>query len=650
MAETILGRLAVEITAKATQFGKVLSEQEKALKGFQGTVSGVSNFLKGALATLGVAAIGKEIIDVTAEFQKFSAVLTNTLGSKSAAQIALRDIEDFAKRTPFAVDELTSSYVKLANQGFKPTTDELRKLGDLASSTGKGFDQLTEAIIDAQTGEFERLKEFGIRASKQGDQVKFTFKGVETQTKFTSQAIRDYILSLGDAEGVSGAMAAISETLGGQISNLGDSWTQFLKTIGDGNKGALAGAISGLTELVNQARELVKTNNQVKEDLQVEGQAAIIKDLEDLVSISGDVEAASATLIARLEEQKEAIVDQSKPLFANFEAHEDEIKILEQKASVIDAQIVAINDYTKAEEKRVVAAEEANKKEKASIGLIGAIEKQLKEFEAQKKTSFSTSEIASFNIKIDELKEKLEALNSIKPLSNFGQEQLKQASSGELDPFGGVKKISLPSEQDRVTGDAFKGPEITDDQVDTYIAQLKKMTDAQVAAGVLGTRNTEQSIAEYDALIKKQDEQKQAASEFGNIFGSVIGAALNDQQSFSKSMQKVTKDLIATFLARALAAAISTSFSSSGNPVIGAALAAASSAVVVGLFSGIGGGSSGKGVSSSVPRAPTQTRSGAVDRQITGDQIILVGGELRAKGTDMVLVFDRVKKQQQRSG
>ena len=52
-----------------------------------------------------------------------------------------------ASKTPFAVVELTQAFVKLANQGFRPTTDELRKLGDLASSTGKQFDQLAEAII-----------------------------------------------------------------------------------------------------------------------------------------------------------------------------------------------------------------------------------------------------------------------------------------------------------------------------------------------------------------------------------------------------------------------------------------------------------------------------------------------------------------------
>lgn len=644
MAETILAKLAVEVTAKATQFGKVLGEQEKSLKNFQGTVSGVSNFLKGALATIGAAALGREIIDVTAEFQKFSAVLTNTLGSRSAAQIALRDIEEFAKRTPFAVEELTSSYVKLANQGFKPTTDELRKLGDLASSTGKGFDQLTEAIIDAQTGEFERLKEFGIRASKQGDQVKFTFKGVETQTKFTSQAIRDYILSLGDAEGVSGAMAAISETLGGQISNLGDSWTQLLKTIGDGNKGPLSAAIKGLTALVEKARDFVKTNNQIKEELQVEGQSAILEDLKELVSISGDVDASAATLIARLEEEKEAIISLASPLFANFEAHEEEIKVLEQKASVIDAQIVAINDYTKAEVKRAEATEEALKKERASIGIIGDIEKQLKAFETQKKSSFSTTEIALFNAKIEELRDKLEVLNASRPLSNFGAQQLKNATAGIKtdDPtselasstFGGGllnKPIPIPA------------PDMT--EVQNTFAEMKRLYEE---TGIIAEGYGEQARLANELDAESRRKAADAAAEYGTVVGNALGSALSGQQSFASAMKRLTADLLKTFLARALGGIIASAATAGGPPPVAVALAAAGVAAISAMFAKIGGGGGGSvGGSLAKPQGSNVSRASSVG---TAADRIIFEGTLVAKGNDLVYVMNNVNNKKGRTG
>lgn len=221
-------------------------------------------------STLGIAFgaetvinFGREVINTTAKFQKFEAVLTNTLGNNSEAKQALQDITDFAAKTPFQVDELTASYVKLANQGFRPTLDQMRALGDLAAAQGKSFEQLTEAIIDAQTGEFERLKEFGIRASKEGDKVTFTFKGVQKQVDFTSDSIRSYILSLGDAQGVSGGMAAISETLGGKISNLGDAIDQFKLKLGTAIEqgGLFSGAVDLMTTSLSAMSDVVADQN-----------------------------------------------------------------------------------------------------------------------------------------------------------------------------------------------------------------------------------------------------------------------------------------------------------------------------------------------------------------------------------------------------
>jgi hypothetical protein len=165
----------------------------------------------------------------------------------------MKDIAKFAAETPFSVNGLTASFVKLANQGFVPTIKELTKLGDLAAASGKEFDMLAEAIIDAQVGEFERLKEFGIRSQKEGDKVKFTFKGVKTQVDFTSDSIRDYLVGLGDVEGVSGGMAAISDTVAGKISNLGDKFDAVKTAIGNSNSGFIAAMIDATASVLDFA-------------------------------------------------------------------------------------------------------------------------------------------------------------------------------------------------------------------------------------------------------------------------------------------------------------------------------------------------------------------------------------------------------------
>lgn len=339
---------------------------------------------------------GKQVVNVTAEFQKFEAVLTNTLGSKSQAQIALAQIKQFAATTPFSVQELTSSFVKLANQGFVPTREEMRKLGDLSASTGKQFDMLTEAIIDAQTGEFERLKEFGIRASKEGDKVTFTFKGVQTQTEFTSQAIRDYVLSLGDAVGVSGSMAAISETLGGQISNMGDAWDTFMTTLGDGQKGPLKNVITNLQLLIQYATEFVESQDQARERLSLMGAASNLESFKALAESYGDVRKAAEDYLKILDLQADSAFRQQ----ARAEDEKD-MEAANLRAATIRQTTIAVQEYVKS----------------------------LDDTQATKKTIAYGDAIKHTSIEAEKLKDDLEGV--ISEILRFEEMQNKLATSDE---------------------------------------------------------------------------------------------------------------------------------------------------------------------------------------------------------------------------
>ena len=259
--------LKVEVSDMGKTINKSNESNIKSTNKLSSAFTSIGKTLAGVFAADMLIGFGKAVVSTTAEFQKMEAVLTNTLGSKSLAQQSMAQIVAFASKTPFQVNELTDSFVKLANRGFKPTMAEMTALGDLASSTGKSFDQLTEAALDAMTGEFERLKEFGVRAKSEGDKVQFTFKGVTTEVKKTDGAIKDYLLSLGQAEGVSGAMAAISETVGGKISNLGDNVDQLKLAIGNQTSGVFAASIDWLSEFVKHASLALKSVSEIKKEV-----------------------------------------------------------------------------------------------------------------------------------------------------------------------------------------------------------------------------------------------------------------------------------------------------------------------------------------------------------------------------------------------
>jgi hypothetical protein len=232
--------------------GKGASQFSKDLDSMKGLVASV--FTAGALLDF-----GRAVINATSEFQRMESVLSNTLGSNSSAQIAMRQIVDFAQKTPFQVNELTDAFIKLANRGFVPTIEQMTAMGDLASSTGKSFDQLVEAILDAQTGELERLKEFGVTSKQEGDRIQFTFKGVTTEVQKSDKAIQDYLISLGKMEGVAGAMEGISRTTGGIISNLGDNIAGLFTDIGNSSSGFINWFIKDLNRVVTSIRYMSET-------------------------------------------------------------------------------------------------------------------------------------------------------------------------------------------------------------------------------------------------------------------------------------------------------------------------------------------------------------------------------------------------------
>ena len=221
-----------------SRMDELKSSGKKVSQEFDVTKSALSKLKAVAVAFITVKLagylkdIGANAYSTRKEFAKYEAVLRNTLRSQEKATQAMKMLQQLAADTPASLKEWTEAFIKLVNRGIKPTSDELINMGDLASSQGKDVDQLIEAILDAMTGENERLKEFGIKASKNGNTVKYTFRGVTTEVQNSEEAIKNYLLSLGKLDGVAGSMAVQMQELEGMQSNLGDTLDSFYNKLG----------------------------------------------------------------------------------------------------------------------------------------------------------------------------------------------------------------------------------------------------------------------------------------------------------------------------------------------------------------------------------------------------------------------------------
>lgn len=229
------------------------------LKNIKKSVGGLGLAVAGAFTIDAIADFGGSVIDTVANFERYEARLTNLFGSKSAAREQIETIKNLAAETPFQVDELVESFSKLATPNFTPTVDEMRSLGDFAAFNTKSFEQLAEAMNDAQTFEFERLKEFKINSKQDENSVTFTNQntGESKTVAKNAAAIRAYILAQGKANGIKGAAAAQAKTLGGLLNNLGDKLMFMRLELGELAKPLIKVGINVISDVTENLRILI---------------------------------------------------------------------------------------------------------------------------------------------------------------------------------------------------------------------------------------------------------------------------------------------------------------------------------------------------------------------------------------------------------
>lgn len=217
------------ISAGAGRAGKAIgnaTDQAGRFVGKMALIGGAGGFL-----------FKTQLLDTAAAFEKYETILRTTEGTQDKARKAMSWVSDFATTTPYELDELVESFVKLRSYGLDPTNGLMMTLGDTAAAMGKPLSQAVEAIADAITGENERLKEFGITARTAGNKIvyEYTANG-QTMRKVARRGnramIQDTLTAIWNDK-YAGAMDDLSKTWGGMMSNLSDQWTRFANMVMD---------------------------------------------------------------------------------------------------------------------------------------------------------------------------------------------------------------------------------------------------------------------------------------------------------------------------------------------------------------------------------------------------------------------------------
>lgn len=217
----------------------------------KGAIQTAAGMFGGELITRGVDQLknlGGAFIGANADAETMRLQLEIATGSVGEANKVFDNLMVIAKQSPFEFPELANS-ARMIEQFGMDSEKWIPVLGDTAAATGKSIDQVTNALLDAQTGEFERLKELGIRSVEENGQQYLQYvdkngKLVKKAIDRNNPAIIESTLQGIWNEQYGGAMDKLSSTFQGKMSTFKDNVNLMMQDL---SKPVFEAAKSGLT-------------------------------------------------------------------------------------------------------------------------------------------------------------------------------------------------------------------------------------------------------------------------------------------------------------------------------------------------------------------------------------------------------------------
>ena len=232
------------------------------------------NLIKGATAYFtfqGASAFIKQVIAVRSQFQQLEIAFGTMLKSKEKANALMAQMTDLAAKTPFGLQEVSEGAKRLLafQVPAEEVTETLRRMGDVAAGLGVPMGQLIHVYgqVKAQgklmTNDLYQFMNAGIpiiaELSKVVGKSETEIKDMVSAGKIGFPEVQAVIKNMTNEGGLFfNLMAEQSKSLGGQISNLGDSFDQMLNEIGKASEGYISGAIKGVSFLVDNYQTLGK--------------------------------------------------------------------------------------------------------------------------------------------------------------------------------------------------------------------------------------------------------------------------------------------------------------------------------------------------------------------------------------------------------
>jgi tape measure domain-containing protein len=214
-------------------------------------------------------------IEYNAQIEKYTTGFTNMLGSAEAAQQVMSQIQEDAAKTPFDVASLTQAnqYLISAGENASYARNTIMALGDAVSATGGGNDELNRmaqnlqqiantgkaTAVDIKQFAYAGIDVYGILADYTGKST------AEVQNMTISYDLLTQALQAASEEGgrYYNSMDTQSQTMNGRVSTLQDNVKQLAGLLTGDLSGGIGVVIGNLNDMLVAAQEAYKTDGWI---------------------------------------------------------------------------------------------------------------------------------------------------------------------------------------------------------------------------------------------------------------------------------------------------------------------------------------------------------------------------------------------------
>lgn len=254
-----------EVTNPLRRMIRNVESSEKSFSSLALKLTGVNSALQIVSASMmkvkEIGSVFGTFVSEAGQYQMLLSRMNVAFGNYEEAEKYFKDIQNFAKNTPFDVKGATDAFIMLKNAGMEADSllGTISMIGDLAQGNNQAFNNMAlnmmqiKASGKATAQDIKQFATFGVPMAQAlkdiGREGDYSFEAVyQAMVKLTSEGGKFY-----------NSMSAGSRTLEGRMANLQDSISQFKNSIGKNMlpavqslQASMAGFFEDLTDYVNE--------------------------------------------------------------------------------------------------------------------------------------------------------------------------------------------------------------------------------------------------------------------------------------------------------------------------------------------------------------------------------------------------------------